>query len=467
MYHSHWPVFWASFAVVLVTWGLVPLQAGIFSTQTITQNISLSFDRSSAFIPVNQQPSELSLRFAQSTYGIAVLNETLTQYMARNYTLAPIRPSAGAKSNSTSGGNWTAPTTMYSLDLWCERAVLSQNPGPVGGLVANSSNGCAFTMGLTGNITVGENSQSNSPVFDAKEFTAMYAGYSNPRGFADYALVDECPTSSNSTFYAAVARNKVRHEDSPSNVTSIFCWPTYYQQDVIATVDSQTLIPVKVEAIGAKQPLAQNLFNTSRFEDLMSSGSFGVIVKADVLPATKSVPDYIEYIAQTNVSLTSGPVGAGRIQPMVGLSLAVGNRSVEDYLDWKVLAQSYAAAYRLSFARAMRDVLDADFRTAENVAGYMRYTTEAVVLEPVFVYIVEGLLGIVSVATIALLYLSYTRKRNLASNPSTIAAVMAMVADNQPLLADIEGYDCCTMEEIRKHVGDKRYKLIHDGSGSG
>ncbi|KAF2025483.1 hypothetical protein EK21DRAFT_103882 [Setomelanomma holmii] len=415
--------FCTSFGVVLVAWGLVPVQAGIFSTQTITQNISLPFERSSAFIPVSQQPSELTLRLAQSTYGIAVLNETLTQYMAKNYILAPVRPSLESEDNTSSGGNWTFPTTMYSLELYCEPASFSPNGG-FDGLIANSSNGCSFTMGLTGNNTIGENSQIDQPTFDAEQFTAMYAGYSNPRGFADYALVGECPTTSNSTFYAAVARNKAKAKTSPTNVTAIFCWPTYYQEEVIATVDSRTLIPMRVDAIGPKQPLAPNV-------------------------------------------LTSGPVGAGRIQPMVGLSLAVGNRPIEDYLDWKVLAQSYAAAYRLTFARAMRDVLDVDFRNVENVTGYTQFTIEAVQLEPVFVYIVEGLLGIVSLAIIALLYLTCTRKRNLASNPSTIAAVMSIVADNQPLLTDVEGYDCCTMEEMQKHVEDKRYKLVHDGSGSG
>jgi len=84
------------------------------------------------------------------------------------------------------------------------------------------------------------------------------------------------------------------------------------------------------------------------------------------------------------------------------------------------------------------------------------------VLEPVFTYIVEGLLGVVSLATIALLYLSLTRERNLRADPSTIASVMSLVADNQSLLSDLQNMDCCTTEEIEERLRLRRYKLVND-----
>jgi hypothetical protein len=462
----HWPVFWASLAVVLVTMGLVPTQAGIFSTQTITQNITLPFDQSTAFVAAGDQASNLTLQFAQSTYAIAALNETLTQYMARNYTLAPIRPKPRPSNTSTPHGNWSAPTTMYSVDLYCEPAVLSTTPER-DGIIANSTNGCSFNLGLDGNITVGDNKAwPGRTVLNNKEFTAMYVGYWNPLGFADYSLDRYCPTTSNSTFYAAIGRNKAKDTDAVQNVTAVYCWPTYYQQPVVATVDAVTLEPVLVKPTGEKEPLTSDLFNTTRLEQLMSAKSLGDEVRGDLIPS-KSVPDYFDSIARTNLSLTSGPMGASMVQPMVGLALAVSSLPLEDYLDWKVLAKSYADGYRLMFARAMRDVLDQDFRTHRNVTGQLTNTTEAVLLEPVFVYIVEGFLGAISLATIALLYLSVTRTKSLRSNPSTIAAIMAMVADNEPLLADIEMLDCCTMKGIEDHLGHKRYKLVDDGTSVG
>jgi hypothetical protein len=78
---------------------------------------------------------------------------------------------------------------------------------------------------------------------------------------------------------------------------------------------------------------------------------------------------------------------------------------------------------------------------------------------------VVGFLAVVSVATIALLVLSLTRRRNLRTDPSTIASIMAIVADNHPLLSDFADLDCCTMEDVQKILGDKRYKLVNDDSG--
>jgi hypothetical protein len=220
-----------------------------------------------------------------------------------------------------------------------------------------------------------------------------------------------------------------------------------------------------------KQAIRSGLFNSSTFEILLTAASLGTEVRSDNLPA-KATPKYLETIAAMDVGLTSGSNGGATVQPMVGLALAVGNHSLEDYLDWKILSKSYADAYRLIFARAMVEVLnpsnisDGEAEAPRQVNGQQQVVTEAVILEPVFVYIVEGFLGVVSLCTIALLYLSITRSKNLRSNPGTIASVMSLVADSQPLLSDFEKLDCCTIDEMKDFVGQKRYKLVDDGSGT-
>lgn len=294
----------------------------------------------------------------------------------------------------------------------------------------------------------------------------MFAPFWNSQGFADYSLDKACPITSNSTFYAAFQRNKAKDTDPPHNVTAIFCTPTYYQQKVMATIDAASLIPSKIKSVGEKEPIEANMFNSSWMEELMGTGSLGLEVRGDIYPS-KSAPKYFELLAGTNLSLSTGPVGGGMILPMVGLAHALSRRPLEDYLDWKVLSKSYADAYRLMFARTMRDILDTKFSTVDEISGQIQVTTEAVVLEAVFVYIVEGLLGVVSLAATALLYLSVTRKRNLRSNPSTIAALMGLVADNQCLLSDVEGLDCCTVEEMENSLSLKRFKLVDDGHATG
>lgn len=241
------------------------------------------------------------------------------------------------------------------------------------------------------------------------------------------------------------------------------------QQEVSATVDRFTNEPLKLEPLGDKEPLAWNVFNTTNFELLLNSGSPGSRIRGDVLPSLKT-PNYLEPIVATNLSLQTGQ-GDGIVHPMVGLALATSSRPMGDYLDWKALSEAYTDAYRLSFARAMVAVLgiektDTDFRSSKNATGQQQITSEAVVLEPVFVHIVVGFLGVVSFATIALLFLSLVRRRNLRTDPSTIASIMSMVADNPALLSSFAGLDCCSVEDVENILAQKRYKLVNNDAGT-
>lgn len=196
-----------------MTWGLVPTQAGIFSVERVTRKFEEPFALSTAFMPAEQQATNLTLRYAQSTYGIATLNETLPPFMARNYTLAPFKPAqinrgvAGADQ-----GTWTTYTIMYSVDLHCEgtspiRGAENLVPGNV---LYKSNGGCNVTMGLTGNVTKGfnVNRKAVAPLLAAKDYMAMYIGFYND-GFTDYSLDGSCPPERNTTFYAAFSRTKV------------------------------------------------------------------------------------------------------------------------------------------------------------------------------------------------------------------------------------------------------------------
>jgi hypothetical protein len=195
--------------VVLVTWGLVPTQAGIFTVRTVTRTANMTFDVSTSNIPVEQQASNLTLRYSQSTYGIVSLNETLPPYMARNYTLAPFRKSTeNMPEDIPQGqGTWTAPTTMYSLDLYCEDASHKADKSKKVYYVSNS--GCNFTLGPTGNLTIGEDIGFGTEALSIKQYVGQYVGYWNRGGFADYSLDRYCPETANHTFFAAFSKSKV------------------------------------------------------------------------------------------------------------------------------------------------------------------------------------------------------------------------------------------------------------------
>jgi hypothetical protein len=57
----HWLVFWASLATVLTTFGIVPVQAGIFSTGKVVQIHPQDFVISQKYIHSSEQERDLLL----------------------------------------------------------------------------------------------------------------------------------------------------------------------------------------------------------------------------------------------------------------------------------------------------------------------------------------------------------------------------------------------------------------------
>ncbi|KAF2792711.1 hypothetical protein K505DRAFT_375878 [Melanomma pulvis-pyrius CBS 109.77] len=464
----HWPVFFSSMAVVLVAWGIVPIQAGIFSTELITRTFPSTFVVSTSFIPASEQETKLSTHFARSTYGIFMLNETLPPYMTRNYALTPFKP---IDAEDQSDGNWTAPTTLYSLDLQCEEAQAVQKETFYESISYESSaglGGCSFGSELwqVGNETIGmppagRTRNESSGYFTVKEFSARHVGYWG-NDYADESLEGYCADGANQTFLALFTRNKKREDDPPQNATSIYCKSVYYSQDVNATVDVRTKRPLEVVPLGTKQPLAPNIFNTSLHESRLNRGGARQSVREDSLPIT-TFPTYEGQLADTNLSMAQG----GARQPMAALAALIDGLPLEQYINPEALGKSYEKAYRLLFVTSIVEVLDGNYVESKHADGQRHLSSEAVILEPVFTYIVEGLLSIVSIATVALLYLSVTREKNLQSDPNTIASVMSLVADNQPLLSELQRMDCCTMEEVENSFSHRRWKLVHDESQTG
>lgn len=257
----------------------------------------------------------------------------------------------------------------------------------------------------------------------------------------------------------ATLNQQARDQDPPSDVTAIYCHTQYWRQLVSATIRQQTMEPLNVVPLGKKELLPWDAFNTTNFEATLNSGSLGFHRRGDILPIS-NIPRYLETVAGSNLTL-----GVDQ-QAMVGLALATTGRPLGDYLNWQTLSQAYVDAYRLLFARAMVDVLGTDFATSDSAIGQQQDVSEAVVLEAVFVHVVVGLLAVVSLATVALLVLSLIRERKIRTNPSTIASVMALVADNDVLLSDFAELDCCTEEDVRAIISKKRYKLVNDEAGT-
>jgi hypothetical protein len=259
-----------------------------------------------------------------------------------------------------------------------------------------------------------------------KGFSAFYIGYY--RGQEYYygrgqkigeTLQEWCPDFGNRTFFSALVQNKERREDPPNKPTTIFCKPSYFEQRVRATVDAFTQSPISIIELDPRQPLSPELFNATAFESTVSSGTRNLRTRNNGLPSVRS-PRYLERLVNTDLTPAMLAYNSDELPSIAAMAMTMTNHTLQELLDPKELAEAYRRAYRLLFVRAMVDVLRTNFSSAtKSVSGLRHVETEGVILEPVFTYIVEALLGIVSVSAIALLYVSVTqrRQRKLVDDP--------------------------------------------------
>jgi len=159
----HWAVFAVSIIMIMISWGLTPVQAGIFAVRTITMTEDTPMFQATTYDSLSTQ-GNLSAIYAQSVYNILWLNETLPPFMTRDFVLSPFGPSVtGTREHSNL--THTSMTDLYSVDVECEAPITWNRSGSV---VSNSSNGCSFNAPPYRPI---DNNDTTKP------YDAMYVGY--------------------------------------------------------------------------------------------------------------------------------------------------------------------------------------------------------------------------------------------------------------------------------------------------
>ncbi|KAI4749437.1 hypothetical protein E4T50_00276 [Aureobasidium sp. EXF-12298] len=343
---KHWSTFLASVAVVIIFWGLTPLQSSVFATKTINRAFQVATVTSTAYLSLQDQKETLTGSYAQSSYNIAWLNESLPPFMNRQGVLAPFALTDLDNKLETSE-TWTAPTRYYSVDINCEAPPDGEH-GPI-----TSSWGCSYSPY---DMNVPFETQDN-------QFTLLYVGYWYEESMDSY-LVGDCPDRENSTFLIRWGRGRQnlttsRNSPYPLESSTLWCRPTYYQQDVNATVAPPSLSILNILPTGPKKSLPVDLVNITDFEWSLSQGYEFNNNRGPFL--TSSWPDPQEQVHAKFPELYWDMY----LPDMAGFALGAYQRPAADYLDSEVLKDSYQAAYRLLLARKLSDIMMTDFNNGK------------------------------------------------------------------------------------------------------
>lgn len=448
----HWPVFIASTALVLTSWALTPLQAAIFATHAVTKAYNEPMLVSTKYLSTSEQQSKVTVNYTYSVFNIAWLNESLPPYMSRQVALAPFQPQT-LSSQIRDLETWTAATTLFSVDVGCQPAIL-ESGCPSTELCYTSLYGCKvpYPYGPDGNQTIG-----GSGIWQVKEYTAFYAAYQNG-GLADYYISPYCPANASDVFLAAFAQNKRHAADTPKNATTLFCKPTYYRQNASATVRRQDRQIVNITTTGNKLPVPATMFNPGRLEGQMNSAIQQRTVRGEI-PSSRW-PDQREQLSKLPLSIYDGD----QVPMMAGMAIGADNRPLQDYLDPHTLAQSYEAAYRLLFARAMIDVLQADFSTASTANGTRCYHVEAVYMVPGITYAVEAILCVSVLLALTLWAIGLRSRVLLRDDPGSIATLMTMTSNDESLLECFSRFEGMHDRDCKQLLDGERYRVDHNNS---
>jgi hypothetical protein len=211
----HWSTFLASLAVVIIFWGLTPLQSSVFAMKTIEKAFNVATITSTSYLSLQDQKSTLTGSYAQSFYNIAWLNESLPPFMNRQGMLAPFALIDEDNKLETSE-TWTAPTQYYSVDINCE----APTAGGHGNI--NSSWGCWYSY-----------ADMNVPP-DTKDdqYSLLYVGYWYEESMDSYLGNGNCPEQENSTFLIRWGKGRENLTTSanspyPLESSTLWCKPTY------------------------------------------------------------------------------------------------------------------------------------------------------------------------------------------------------------------------------------------------
>ncbi|KAF2208689.1 hypothetical protein CERZMDRAFT_21948, partial [Cercospora zeae-maydis SCOH1-5] len=448
-----WTVFSGSVIMILVLWGLTPIQAGMFATRTILVRDAVAPWQSLAYTSVDQQ-GNLTVDYAQSTYNIAWLNESLPAYMTKEYMLAPFGPSKEPFPDAINQ-TFTGQTVMYSIDISCEIATLWEKSE--GLWYYNSSEGCSYYP---------PSYRPNGGEDLEKPFDTLYVGYQNQNGFADYYLSPYCKTASPHTFFVRWSKSNtttIRKADDnigfdpgAANATSLYCVPAYYQQPANATISWPGRAVLEAKTYGQKSELPPDMFNVSTFEWAMSSGQAQFTTRGDY--PTSGFPDQRSQLTQVPLNLEFVP-------KMAPFAIATYRRPLEDYLDPEHLRLSYQAAYRLLFARQLSDILQHSHTSSAQI-GQQVYKTEAVVIVPGFAYAVIGILGAVLLFGTGLLITLPRRTNMLRYDPATSGALMSLTSGNVETAERFHGFGKVNEKALVKALASSSFSLRASYSAS-
>ncbi|KAL8905993.1 MAG: hypothetical protein Q9171_006457 [Xanthocarpia ochracea] len=393
---------------MLIFWGVTPLVSSVFARSIIERESRATASTRAALIPLKDQSLAMNTDFMMTAYGIAWLGQAMPSFVTSQGTIEPFELDT-KHGEDLLNTTWKAQTKMYGTSLNC-RAADAKNDS-FGQFTYSNGKNCT-TQGFSPR-------QSDS---DSK-FRALYIGFYTDQHIDYYLESPQCPSPANKHLFFAYW-SQALGDSGGANVSAVFCEPTYWTQDVNATVIVPSMNVSDVSPLGPRIPLPDTLFNRTAFEYNIGTGAQEISPRADISETT-NVLDQRSRMAKLGIGDT--------ITNMVGFALGLSAAKLTDYTDPDILAASYENAHKLLHALAIRQLMNSRVTDVQDREGVVSGKASVILVVRLLAIVVEILLGLVVLLVLALATHTYTRRSQLCNNPSSLTDVIAIAADNETL----------------------------------
>lgn len=407
--------------MVILFWAVTPLQSGIFTVDSVAKAQIQPMMRSAGFISLEEQADTLSLNFMNDGYDIIWLGQRLPSFTTMKYAVAPFLPYTDSKivgANET----WTGNTTLYDTTLTCQKPKsFYRTPNETYEVTADDGHGCV------------------APAFTNLCAPVSYPGTSDPRNIsANY--ISACHSSAHE-FLATVRWEDGSCLDSngSSSIFAMFCRAEYFQQDVEATVNLPDFSVKSVRSISGKRELSDDSFNFTLFESIIVNKTLPQKAQLSQSPQAPD-PNRRDISADTIIAqdVNLKKLGVDSTSNLTPFALRITGLPAAALFQPENMQNAFEAAHQMLFALAVQAVLRSPSNTMPGTQGIAAASVRAVVMVPVFTYLVIGFLCAVVILTIALVCIYRGRALKLPHGPNSVASTMALISRKPGLLSVCE-----------------------------
>lgn len=384
---------------MLIFWGVTPLVSSVFARSTVTVDVLSSFKTTARLIQVQDQGTILNTNFLMNAYGISWLGQEMPGFVTRQGALEPFEVN-GTPAISVVNRTWTAKTRLYGTSLNCEEAEITEHPN---GNSYSNRKGCTTFPGAL----------NMDPI---SEFGGLYFGYYTDQ-HSDFSLQGcGCASSINSHLFLGLWGKS--SEDHQHHTIAFFCEPSYWVQDVNATVIVPTMSVSSVTPLGSPVPLPDSKFNRSAFEYIIGTGAQSVSRRADI-SATTSVIDQTADLSGLGYNYT--------VTNVLGFAIGLSRLPLVQYAEHHNLVSSLETAHKLLHALAIKDLLTGNILDQNERQGLISGRAYAIKVVRSLALVVESLLGLEVILTLALLLHASRRKSQLCADPASLRDLIEML----------------------------------------